>query len=584
MNFLRRSVQAKLTAVSIALVAAVVLVSGAVLESRLREALDARLEGDLLRQANAVETLLQQEGVAEADAFTLAEVTTRAAGLRFSLIDGQGQVLADSHVSDARLAGVQDHTLRPEVAAARAGGVGVARRHSSTVDADMLYVARQLKTTAGPTDRVLRVAMPVTESEALIAGVRRALGLTVAVGLGLAIIMSLWSARVMTQNLRELVTKARALAENRTRARIRLGSDDELEHLAGSVNRLAGEVDDTRSTLQAERDLVHAVVEGIGDGVVAIDNAGLVVLMNSAAHALLRRAEDASWVPIAEILPTVDVAALLRAGDDAPAVELELPGPPVRRVLVHASRTSVEEGVVLLLEDVTDVRRLENVRREFVANVSHELRTPVSVIRASAEALIHGGLEDPERAIRFASALHRNAERLSRLISDLLDLARIESGRHAITVQPVGLWGLVDDIAFDRQTILDERRHTLVIDVADDIAVLADRSGLEQVITNLVDNAAKYTPAGGRIDIRARVVDDVVSIEVEDNGPGIPLEHRDRIFERFYRVDAGRSREMGGTGLGLSIVKHLVVIMGGDVRVEAGDGGGARFVVELPRG
>jgi two-component system phosphate regulon sensor histidine kinase PhoR len=285
------------------------------------------------------------------------------------------------------------------------------------------------------------------------------------------------------------------------------------------------------------------------------------------------------------LLPTIDVDDLLRTDDaEPPMVELDLPGPPPRRVLVHASRTAVRDGAVLLLEDVTDVRRLENVRRDFVANVSHELRTPVSVIRASAEALIDGGLDDKARAARFAAALHRNAERLSRLVSDLLDLARIESGRHAITMSTVCVADVVKGIVDNLQPIIDARHHSVVVDVPDDVIALADGSGLEQVLSNLLDNAAKYTPEVGRIVVRARHHDQRVVIEVEDNGPGIPAEHRDRVFERFYRVDAGRSREMGGTGLGLSIVKHLVAIMDGDVRVEAAEPSGARFVVDLPLG
>lgn len=580
MRFLLKTIQGKLTATSLALVAAVVLLSGGVLEILLRQALDARLEGELHRHADAVEVILQRGD--SVDTFGLAEAATRAAGLRFTLIDPHGQVLADSHVDDARLETLEDHDARPEVVLARRGERAVVKRQSTTVGEPLLYVARPL--TGASSGRVLRVAMSVADGEALIHRVRFALGVTVVVALALAILMSLWSARVMTRSLRELVTKARALAEHRTRTRIRLGSDDELEHLAGSVNRLAGEIDDTQSTLQAERDRFRAVVEGIGDGVVAVDTAGCIRLMNTAARDLLARPDGGDGVPLGTLLPTIDVTTLLREGDLSPAVELELPGPPLRRVLVHASRTTVEDGAVLLLEDVTEVRRLENVRRDFVANVSHELRTPVSVIRASAEALIDGGLDDKARATRFAGALHRNAERLSRLVSDLLDLARIESGRQALLVRPVRVGELVDDIVLGLQPVLDERRHTLVVDIDDSIAVLADKSGLEQVIANLLDNAAKYTPQVGQIAIRAHVDGEVVRIEVEDNGPGIPPEHRDRVFERFYRVDAGRSREMGGTGLGLSIVKHLAAIMGGDVRVEGAAPHGARFVVELPRG
>ena len=585
MKFLVHSVRGKLTAVSLALVAAVVIASGAALESMLREEHDDRLHSELVRHANVLEAVLNEAPATDATAShavrARASALARAGGLRFTLIDIDGRVLADSHVDDAHLPGVVDHSHRPEVMAALRGEEGVVKRTSETTGEVLLYLARPI----GSTGQVLRIAMPASSGDLLIHRLRVSLGVTAGIALTLAILMSLWSAHVMTRSLRELVVKARALAEHRTRTHINLGSDDELELLAGSVNRLAGEVDDTLLTLEAERDRFRAVVEGIADGVVAIDTTGRVLLMNTAARTLLGQTDSAEGAPLSRLLPTVDVEALLRTGEEEPpTVELELPGPPMRRVLVHASRAAVKDGAVLLLEDVTDVRRLENVRRDFVANVSHELRTPVSVIRASAEALIDGGLDDKARAARFAAALHRNAERLSRLVSDLLDLARIESGRHAITMRSVNVADMVKGIVDSLQPVLDARQHRIVVDVPADVAVLADDSGLEQVLSNLLDNAAKYTPEVGQITIRARNEGDRVIIEVEDNGPGIPPEHRDRVFERFYRVDAGRSREMGGTGLGLSIVKHLLAIMGGDVRVEGASPRGARFVVELPRG
>ena len=584
MKFLVRSVRGKLTAVSLALVAAVVIASGAALESMLREEHDDRLRRELVRHSNVIEAVLNEALPDDADrhaAYLRASLLARAGQLRFTLIDADGRVLADSHIDDDRLPSVADHSQRPEVVAALSGEPGVVKRTSETTGEVMLYLARPM----GTTGQVLRIAMPASSGDLLIHRLRVSLGVTAGIALALAMLMSLWSAHVMTRSLRELVVKARALAEHRTRARIRLGSDDELELLAGSVNLLAGEVDDTLSTLEAERDRFRAVVEGIADGVVAIDATGHVLLMNTAARTLLGNDGTVQGLPLAQLLPTVDVDDLLRTDDvEPPMVELDLPGPPPRRVLVHASSTAVRDGAVLLLEDVTDVRRLENVRRDFVANVSHELRTPVSVIRASAEALIDGGLDDKARAARFAAALHRNAERLSRLVSDLLDLARIESGRHAITMSTVRVADVVKGIVDNLQPIIDDRHHSVVVDVPDDVVALADGSGLEQVLSNLLDNAAKYTPEVGHIVVRARHHDQRVVIEVEDNGPGIPAEHRDRVFERFYRVDAGRSRAMGGTGLGLSIVKHLVAIMDGDVRVEAAEPNGARFVVELPVG
>ncbi len=587
-----RSVRGKVAAVSLAVVAAVILASGAVLETMLRAEHDDRLRGELARHAQLLEGVLLKGGAsanaadngAEGAAENAATLAKRA-GLRLTLIDSAGVVVVDSDISADDLDDVESHATRPEVKGALLGRVGLDKRTSATTGVTLLYLAKPL-----PDGRVLRVAMPASSSDALVARVRLALGAAALLALMLAVLMSFLSAHLLTRSLRDLVEKARARAERRTNTQIRMDSDDELENLAGSVNRLADDVDDTLLTLEAERDRFRAVVEGIADGVVAVDDVdggGVIILMNSAARTMLAHRQATEGMSIAEVLPDVDVAVLLSPGAPEAGLELSLNvgAGDVRRVIVHGSRAALREGAVLLIEDVTDVRRLENVRRDFVANVSHELRTPVSVIRASAEALIDGGLDDKARARRFADALHRNAERLSRLVSDLLDLARIESGRFAVTLRPVVVKELVKDIVAGLQPVIDERKHTLHVDMPDDIAVLADSSGLEQVLSNLVHNATKYTPDVGHIVVSAAVVGDDVLIAVEDNGPGIPVEHRDRVFERFYRVDAGRSREMGGTGLGLSIVKHLAAIMGGDVHVEAGaDDKGARFVVRLPRG
>ncbi len=585
MRGLVRSVRGKLTAVSLALVAAVIIASGAVLETMLVNEHDQRLHQELNRHANVLQAVIDggRDGDVVSDAARRHEAArlARAAGLRVTLIDAGGAVIADSHVDDDELSHLDLHSQRPEVRAALSGEPSVVKRSSQTTGEVQLYLARPISH-----GRVLRVSMPASSGDALVARVRLALGIAALIALSLAGLMSLLSAHWMTRSLRELVDKARALAEHRTNKQIRLDSDDELEHLAGSVNRLAGEVDSSHLALQAERDRFRAVVEGIADGVIAVDADGRISLMNSAARGLFSPAEAVDGKRLSDVFPEVDVDTLFdpNAVDADMQHELMLPGPPARKVILHGSRATLREGAVLTIEDVTDVRRLENVRRDFVANVSHELRTPVSVIRASAEALIDGGLDDKVRAARFADALHRNAERLSRLVSDLLDLARIESGRQVMTIRPVNVSELVDEIVLSLQTVIEARQHELQVDVDDDITVLADPSGLEQVLSNLVHNAAKYTPEVGRIVIRATRRGDRVIIEVEDNGPGIPAGQRDRVFERFYRVDAGRSRDMGGTGLGLSIVKHLTAIMGGDVSVEGAEPRGARFIVTLPSG
>ncbi|MCZ7585968.1 MAG: ATP-binding protein [Deltaproteobacteria bacterium] len=237
---------------------------------------------------------------------------------------------------------------------------------------------------------------------------------------------------------------------------------------------------------------------------------------------------------------------------------------------------------MLILSDVTELRRLETVRRDFVANVSHELRTPVSVIRANAETLMDGAFDDAERARVFLEALHRNAERLSSIITDLLDLSRIESGRMVLDVKIESIAGVVRRAVEMVEKNARAKSQSINVSVAADLEARCDAKALEQVLMNLLDNAVKYTPSGTRIEIGALAAANRVRIEVRDNGPGIDPKHRSRIFERFYRVDPGRSRDMGGTGLGLAIVKHLVEAMGGEVRAEMNEPSGSIFLVLLP--
>jgi two-component system phosphate regulon sensor histidine kinase PhoR len=242
---------------------------------------------------------------------------------------------------------------------------------------------------------------------------------------------------------------------------------------------------------------------------------------------------------------------------------------------------------VLLLEDVTAMRRLETVRRDFVANVSHELRTPVAVIRANAETLIAGAKDDPQMSAKLIDGLHRNAERLARIIADLLDLSRLDAGQYRLELAPVSVHGVTEQSMTAVEPQAAARQVTVAIAVPDELLVRADPKALDQILVNLIDNAIKYTREGGhvRVEARAESTDGAgtIRIDVRDDGPGISAKHRERVFERFYRADPSRSREAGGTGLGLSIVKHLVESMGGDVGVEPNTPSGSVFWLRLPQ-
>jgi two-component system phosphate regulon sensor histidine kinase PhoR len=306
--------------------------------------------------------------------------------------------------------------------------------------------------------------------------------------------------------------------------------------------------------------------------------------MNGAAHELLAVERIASGTPLIDI---IRAPALLEIVNNAQRgqtghAEFVWPGPPRRTLLATATPERKSGNSVLVLRDVTELRKLETMRRDFVANVSHELRTPVSIISANVETLVGGALNDPQRAEEFLGAVQRNAERLSRLVSELLDLSRIEADDQELDLKPMTAESAVGAVIDLLETRAHDRGLELALSIEDDLGFLGEPRSFEQVLVNLVDNAIKYTPRGGTVGIDVRHEETEAVIEVWDTGPGVPEAHRPRLFERFYRVDPGRSRDMGGTGLGLSIVKHLVEAMHGTVGMRPRAKKGSIFWVRLP--
>jgi len=313
--------------------------------------------------------------------------------------------------------------------------------------------------------------------------------------------------------------------------------------------------------------------------VIAIDGDRKIEMLNAAARRMFGVQSSLVGESLIEFVRVPALHELLDRDEDA-AAEIQLPSGA--RALVRIARTFGRTGCLLLVEDVTNVRRLETVRRDFVANVSHELRTPVAVIRANAETLLAGAKDDPQMAQRLIEGLHRNAERLARILADLLDLSRLDAGQYRLDLQEVRVRGVAEQslTAVDPQA--QRRGVAIVVEIPDWLAVKADAKALDQILVNLIDNGVKYTQPDGHVWVEARAIGDAVRIEVRDDGPGIADKHRRRVFERFYRADPSRSREAGGTGLGLSIVKHLVESMGGEVGVEPNTPRGSIFWLRLP--
>jgi two-component system phosphate regulon sensor histidine kinase PhoR len=386
---------------------------------------------------------------------------------------------------------------------------------------------------------------------------------------------------IARRRLRRIITATHDVARS-TATRVPVASmGGELRELAEWINMLAEDAQKSRDALAHERILLASVADGLTQGVIAIDGNHRIEMLNDAARKMLDVQSSMVGEPLLEFVRVPELRGLVERPQDGEA-EMSLPACP--RTLVRAARTWGRAGRVLLLEDVTAMRRLETVRRDFVANVSHELRTPVAVIRANAETLIAGAKNDPHMAPKLIDGLHRNAERLARIIADLLDLSRLDAGQYRLDVSPVAVRAVTEQSLSAVETQAQKRNVTVNVAVPPTIAVKADAKALDQILVNLIDNGVKYTQADGHVWVEAKEVgDDSVRIEVRDDGPGIADKHRERVFERFYRADPSRSREAGGTGLGLSIVKHLVESMGGEVGVEPNAPRGSIFWLQLPR-
>lgn len=400
----------------------------------------------------------------------------------------------------------------------------------------------------------------------------------------LAWLLSRW----LSRPLADVAAALETMAEGGRPPSLAWRGRDALGRTARAIHDLARRNESSLADALAEKERVQAVLHGMVEGVLVLDAAGRITLANQRVRELFGVWGEVLGRPPLEVIRRDEVDEALRAaqGSSEPVTsELSLGQEGERKVQMHAVRFPTSGpplGVVAVFHDLTEVRRLERMRREFVANVSHELKTPLTAIRGFAETLQHQGLTDEQRG-QFTEVILRHANRLTELIEDLLELSRIEGRRQPLRLVEVRLGEVTRALIRDLEPRFDAKSLGVDVEVQGDCVALADRRAVEQVVLNLVDNAIKYSEPGGRIEIRMREQPSRLQVTVRDDGIGIPHEDQARIFERFYRVDKARSRDLGGTGLGLAIVKHLVQSMDGDVTVESDEGEGCCFSFSLPR-
>jgi two-component system phosphate regulon sensor histidine kinase PhoR len=508
--------------------------------------------------------------------------------VRLTVIALDGRVLADSSVSGTDLLALENHLRRPEVEAALASGSGSIVRRSSTVEQELLYAAVAIRH-QGQTVGVARVARTMDAVEEQAQGLRRAMAAALALALALALVLATLLSASWARALEQVIHAARRMAAGDLGARVTVSRDDEIGELSRLLNQAADEQKRRIEDVARGRAQTEAILSGMEEGVLALDPRGNVLMASPAFRGQFTDTTEPVGRHYLEVVRQREIADLLevtlRTGVPQRA-EVEV-WPRQRVYAITAGSLPAEgdtRGAVATFHDITDRRRIDQIRRDFVANASHELRTPLTSIRGFVEALEDGAVKDPATSQRFLAKIRTHADRMTVLMDDLLELSRLESRDEPPRLERVNVAEVLDDVSTSFAPGAARKELRLSLRNPGGLVAVADRDRLRRVLECLVENAIKYTPTGGAVDLTARTDETgAVEIEVRDNGPGIPPEHLPRIFERFYRVDKARSRELGGTGLGLSIAKHLAEGMGASLHVTSEVGVGSCFSVRVPQ-
>ncbi len=548
---------------------------------------ELRLVGDVV--ASQVASVLDTGTAADVDALCKKLGRAGSGQMRLTVIASDGRVLGDSDENPALM---EDHSNRAEIIDAIAKGLGRSIRFSPTLGRNMMYVALPVRE-AGQTGVVVRTAIPVTEIERALRRIYIAIVWAGAIVAVCAALLSLLISRRISAPITRMKRIAQLFAQGQLDTRVPDTGAAELDELAGALNEMATQLQDRILTITRQRNEVKAILSSLGEGVLAVDRRGRIVSANRAAAQLLGIDPlGAQGRHIEEVIRNVGLQQFVRQtleSDQPTEGDVSFPEEGGRFFRVHgaglADPQAERGGAVIVLSDMTRIHRLENLRRDFVANVSHELKTPVTSIQGFAEALLDGGLGDGEQASRYLGIIAKHAQRLNAIIDDLLSLSRLEEGteRRAILFEEIALRGVLE-AAIELAGVRAEQKQIKVeLSCDESISAKINAPLLEQAIVNLIDNAVKYSDEGTTVSIEVLQKDSEVAIGVRDRGCGIPKEHLARVFERFYVVDKSRSRKLGGTGLGLAIVKHIILVHGGHISVESTPGQGTAFTLHLPR-
>jgi len=566
--------------------------TGFLLTNAFRNQLIHEVTNSLYTQARLISSELKDLSFSANESRRLHELAHqygKASKSRITFIDAGGRVLGDSELSFAEIAGVENHKDRLEVQSVLQGQQGYAIRHSHTVGHDFLYAAiPHLKD--GRVIGIIRMAIPLTQVYDKIGHVRRTTALITLAMMMLSVGIALWLSRSLSAPVREMSEVANRLADGDYEARLRNLSSDEHGQLGNTLNMLVERVRTTIDEIARDKSQLSAILSNMVEAVVAVDAQCRVLFTNVSLSRLFGSSpEEVCGRPFLEAFRNNQLDDLIRSvlkNCVEQSSEVIIFAPDEHIFQAHAAPLIQDgkcTGALVVFHEITRIRELEQMRKDFVANVSHELRTPLASVAASAETLLSGALEDPEHRLEFVQAIQQDATRLTMLVDDLLNLSAIESGKQPPRLKPLSLMEIAKESIEAVKKVAARSNVKIEVESPAHLPLVKlDKEQIKQVFMNLLDNAIKFNKEKGTVRVWAATDGRSVTISVQDTGIGIPSKDLPRIYERFYRVDKARSRELGGTGLGLSIVKHIIEAHGGSVGVESIEGQGSTFYFKLP--
>ncbi len=589
---MKTNIHNKIAVIFITITAAILLGVFLSLSHNLQNYTYNRIKTNVTRQIRLSKSYMEDSPLNHINSYDsdyIADKIGKDLDLRVTIIGLNGTVYGDSELEGKELTKVENHLYRPEVQQALQSGIGESRRFSTTIKKDFLYIASLFS--KGEKKGIVRLSVPLAEIEHLLGRLKYTLALSLLAAFILSALVSYSASLFISRPIREISRAAKDIADGDYSKKILLRSEDEIGDLSSIFNHMAGQVKSRIGEVNENKSRLEAVLLSMFEGVMVVDSKGSIIVINQPLKNVLKIEEvslDRRPIEAIRNLRIQEITDdILNAKTGLISEEIIIIIPVERILLVHATpvkKGGKTEGAVLVFHDVTNLRRLEKVRQDFVANVSHELRTPISSIIGYAETLLDGALRDEENAVDFLNIILADSNRLASLIDDPLSLAKIESGKIMMDKIPCQLRPIAEQVLASLRGQIEEKSIAVKIDLPENMPkVLADENKLRQVLLNLIDNAVKYNQPGGEVVISAVEINNSVKVMISDTGIGIPRKELPRLFERFYRVDKARSRELGGTGLGLSIVKHIIQSHNGGVSVQSVDGEGSTFSFTLPK-